>query len=603
MLRSAAVLTIGAALACSLPAAGATWTVGPDGAFSTIQAAVDAAVAAGGDNSILVERGTYLEENVGNGGAALTGTLRLLGGWDASFTRRDSLPGATVVDARGLGRALRFSCSDARLFVEGFTLTHGRVAGGGTVERGGGAWFSASGTCEVTLRSLMVHDNSVEGDAFCDGGGLFVQAADDGDVMLEDLSVEHNRVSCACGAAQGGGISVIPSESAATPWRTAIHLSNSSVSGNSVDSGCTAFAAAAELAGGSVEVFDSTFDANQVISTPFGGAAVLLRTQELEFRRNRLLANGCGGSGGESFNKGQLSFVSSIEAQVSDSLIAEGVSCAGVIAAATPGSRIFVTNLTVARNSDAGFGSATKGPVTVANTVVYGNGSDLAPSGAGVTLGAGNLFGIDPFFVDAARGNYHLLAGSPAIDTGDDLPAGGRGPFDLDRAARIQGAHIDGGAYEAAAGAVGTHLCDVAGHGALPNVPAFTQACICLRDQGLRSFHCGFFLAELFVDLAIPTPVSPDELVKAAWTIDPWQGADGAYTVVFETMQKGQWVPVDSRSGKLKQGKLETVKLDFLAPPLSTPLRARIQHRAPGLDKPIEDAIDVLLVVDKPNGP
>jgi hypothetical protein len=241
--------------------------------------------------------------------------------------------------------------------------------------------------------------------------------------------------------------------------------------------------------------------------------------------------------------------------------------------------------------------------VTVANAVVYGNGSDLAPSGTGVTLGAGNLFGIDPFFVDAARGNYHLLAGSPAIDTGDDLPAGGRGPFDLDRSARIQGVHIDGGAYEAAAGAVGTHLCDVAGHGALPNVPAFTQACICLRDQGLRSFHCGFFLPELFVDLAIPTPVSPDELVKAAWTIDPWQGADGAYTVVFETLQKGQWVPVDSRSGKLKQGKLETVKLDFLAPPLSTPLRARIQHRAPGLDKPIEDAIDVLLVVDKPNGP
>lgn len=54
----------------------------------------------------------------------------------------------------------------------------------------------------------------------------------------------------------------------------------------------------------------------------------------------------------------------------------------------------------------------------------------------------------DPNFVDAANGDYRLAADSPLIDAGTDTPAGGTAAFDLDGAARIQGAHIDIGAYE-----------------------------------------------------------------------------------------------------------------------------------------------------------
>jgi hypothetical protein len=56
----------------------------------------------------------------------------------------------------------------------------------------------------------------------------------------------------------------------------------------------------------------------------------------------------------------------------------------------------------------------------------------------------------DPRFVDAAQGDYHLAVDSPLIDAGTDTPAGGAAEFDLDGVTRIEGAHIDIGAYERA---------------------------------------------------------------------------------------------------------------------------------------------------------
>ncbi len=58
--------------------------------------------------------------------------------------------------------------------------------------------------------------------------------------------------------------------------------------------------------------------------------------------------------------------------------------------------------------------------------------------------GTGNL-SADPRFVNAATGNLHLLAGSPAIDTGTST---GAPAVDLDGVRRPQGAGFDMGAYE-----------------------------------------------------------------------------------------------------------------------------------------------------------
>ena len=62
----------------------------------------------------------------------------------------------------------------------------------------------------------------------------------------------------------------------------------------------------------------------------------------------------------------------------------------------------------------------------------------------------GNL-SIDPAFSAPADGNFRLAAGSQLIDAGIDAPLGGSTATDLDGNARIQGAHVDMGAFESAA--------------------------------------------------------------------------------------------------------------------------------------------------------
>jgi len=74
-----------------------------------------------------------------------------------------------------------------------------------------------------------------------------------------------------------------------------------------------------------------------------------------------------------------------------------------------------------------------RGPFQLVATILRGNTpDDYAPTlplsasysdvGGGVLPGPGN-FDLDPLFFDAPSGDYHLLAGSPCVDTGDPLLA------------------------------------------------------------------------------------------------------------------------------------------------------------------------------------
>jgi serine protease len=90
---------------------------------------------------------------------------------------------------------------------------------------------------------------------------------------------------------------------------------------------------------------------------------------------------------------------------------------------------------------DCGDFTTTSNPTIRFNDVFAAGGKPYAGSCTGQTGKAGNI-SADPLFVAPAKRNYHISAGSPAIDAGDNnapsLPA-----TDFDRRRRIQDGDAD----------------------------------------------------------------------------------------------------------------------------------------------------------------
>ena len=87
--------------------------------------------------------------------------------------------------------------------------------------------------------------------------------------------------------------------------------------------------------------------------------------------------------------------------------------------------------MTVADHAGVGLelDEVTPSGISLVNSIVFGNGTDIATLGFPVIFPA-NLVGIDPLFTNAAGGDYTLAAGSPAEDAGDTVFSG-IGPYDL----------------------------------------------------------------------------------------------------------------------------------------------------------------------------
>jgi hypothetical protein len=117
-----------------------------------------------------------------------------------------------------------------------------------------------------------------------------------------------------------------------------------------------------------------------------------------------------------------------------------------------------VTNGSVANNlitggQYAGLWTDSLGVVTNHDNLFFGNGFDVANGVDVGSAGPGSITNKDPLYVGS--GDYHLQLHSPAIDAGDDsaVPAtdlDGNPITDLDGNPRIQGSHVDIGAYETA---------------------------------------------------------------------------------------------------------------------------------------------------------
>jgi hypothetical protein len=132
-------------------------------------------------------------------------------------------------------------------------------------------------------------------------------------------------------------------------------------------------------------------------------------------------------------------------ANIGDVGILTGTGDSGAVA----GARFFVSNNIVV-NSSYGISIEADSPGYISALSVYsanllhGNNVDYYDAN-GIHPNISGTVQADPQFVDAAHGNYHLAAMSPAIDVGT---SSGAPPSDLDGSRRPSGARVDIGAFE-----------------------------------------------------------------------------------------------------------------------------------------------------------
>lgn len=371
-------------------ASAATYYVPDD--FVTIQLAFDA--AADGD-TILVQPGTYVENlSLVNKGII----LRSLEG-----------PGKTIIDGGGVGSVIFIdqnvtSQNYIQNFVdiEGFTLTNGysTLGGGlclntrayGTMKnciitgnhatRWGGGVYRYYGQYNFENTRIIGNTASI-------GGGIYCNYI--GGVTFLDGVIADNHAEL-----DGGGIAL------------GYHMLASAVIMNSFVSNNTA-----GQSGGGVHIYNGNygnFHAYNVVisgnSAVTGGGVYRKATQE-----------------------GNDSFLRTVNLTNTDNTADVG------------GGFYFEADSNSAYN------------VRMYNTIDYFN-STLSVLDDGSTVlysnieggfaGAGNI-DSDPLFVDSGNGDYHLLPGSPCIDSGNSSFAR---PYDLEMNPRPLGAGYDMGAYE-----------------------------------------------------------------------------------------------------------------------------------------------------------
>ncbi len=421
----------------------ATFNVGTDGTFATIQAGINAAIAAGGSNQIHVEAGTY-NENLTL--TQTSGTLDILGGWNAAFSQRNLDPSATQIFGGVVSRVLNASITGGQFTFSGFSFV-----GGASTDRGGGAYLHIANTGLAQIRNSRFLLNTVSapnsGNAL--GGAFYAELFNTGGLIFDGNVVDTNSATAADGVAYGGGVFIEAFDSANAAMSNCViqnNVSRASNAGGHASSGGAQFdiAGSALITVNRTHFLSNSLQASDLSHATFSGAFV---------------SGGCSGSC--EFDMSQSTFDSNhgfiaTQLEVGMGGASSLVSLSNLQISRGSGGGLFlqmdsgtaqVTNLTVADNARTGIYLVPNAPITLFNSLAFGNGGDLVQGVPGATLG-NNLSGVDPLFVDAANANYHLKSNSPARDAGTATPPGGLGLFDLDGNPRNFGAAPDIGAYE-----------------------------------------------------------------------------------------------------------------------------------------------------------
>ena len=461
--RAFCVLFVVAAAGAAVPSRADVFTVGPAGAFATIQEALTRASETPASptstvtHQIRIQSGTYAENlRVPNPCCGLR-TIRVSGGWNSTFTSATHNAALTVIDGRSRGRVLTIPRLNAgALNLTALTLRGGYLRAGGPYGLGHGAGLQASvsASAQMLLDRVVLRNNTIRGEgsgaAEAQGAGASMVLQDDASVVMFQTRFQTNMIVSgnATLASFGGGLNLQVFGGAAA-IRSSVFEGNWAY-GQTISVGGGLYALIQKGGGLGLALEDTSFEGNVVhdsqgqgagaeVAAFEGNGSATARIVRCRFLRNlvgrsQLLAAASGGT----------------RVEIADSLVANG--SGGVILGAN-GGHIHARNLTVANNERRGVqaNASNGGTLSVFNTIAYENAEgDLSVFGAaGTTVTSGfNLVGIDPRFVSPAAGNYALDGASPAADAGTNTPPLPLGLLDILSHDRVYNATVDIGAYE-----------------------------------------------------------------------------------------------------------------------------------------------------------
>ncbi len=340
-------------------------------------------------------------------------------------------------NARLTGRTV-YVTGDIQVALENMSLLGGNAAGLG----GGPQDVDAGGNIFVSGAQVTIRNCSISGGAAADGGGIYLRT---GTATVTNNDIRYNH-----GSNQGGGIFV-------DNGSTGVSLRNNQIGNNTATNGGGIF-----VAGGTLTLDDNRITGNDAATIAGNGGGLFIQNSPAAVYNNQILGNRAAMGGGIYAQANTPDLYNNILARNSagadgsaiylvdapvrlrqDTLVDNQVS------AGSSGSAIVVTAqgttpIQVQMVNSIIVGSTSGVTVTAGNDLLiqtnlwYDNKTNWGGAGS-VVQQAGNLF-VDPAFVSRSGGDYHLTAGSPAIDQGinagisfdiDNQPRPGRLGFDI----------------------------------------------------------------------------------------------------------------------------------------------------------------------------